>query len=84
VRAWSRFVMALMVRHPEGVQELTDVARQSAREFEEDFRTNYDQYRLPSDPETFDEYKKGMKLGQAYEAEIAIRLLERLMDICPR
>jgi Protein of unknown function (DUF4238) len=81
--AWSRFVMSLMVRHPEGVQQLTDTAQQFAREVEEDFRTNYDRYRTPSDPETFEEYKKGMKPGQAYEAETAIRLIQRLMDNRP-
>jgi Protein of unknown function (DUF4238) len=76
VSAWSRFVMALMVRHPEGVQQLTVIARQSAREVEEHLGTNYDQYRAPSDPETFEEYKKGMKSGQAYEAQTAISLLQ--------
>jgi hypothetical protein len=69
-----------MVRHPEGVRRLTDTGRQFAREIEEDFRTNYDRYRAPSDPETFEEYKKGMKPGQAYEAQTAISLIQRLMD----
>jgi hypothetical protein len=75
--------MSLIVRHPEGVQQLTDTARQFAREVEEDFGTNYDLYRTPSDPETFEEYKKGMKPGQAYEAQTAIRLIQRLMDNRP-
>jgi hypothetical protein len=78
--AWSRFLMSLMVRHPEGVRQRTDEARQFEREVEEEFRTNYDQHRRPGDPPTFEEYKKGMKPGQAYEAQTAIMLLQRLMD----
>jgi hypothetical protein len=77
---WSRFLMSLILRHPEGVQRLTDVARQFEREVEEDFKANYDQHRLPSDPPTFEEYRKGMKSGPVYEAQTAIMLLQRLMD----
>jgi hypothetical protein len=65
---------------PRGVRRLTDTARQFAREVDEDFKTNYDQLRLPSDPPTFEEYEKGMKPGQVYEAQTAIRLIQRLMD----
>jgi Protein of unknown function (DUF4238) len=78
--AWSRFLMSLIVRHPEGVQRLTGTARQFQREVEEEFRTNYDQHRLPSDPPTFEEYKRGMQSASVYEAQTAIMLLQRLMD----
>ena len=72
--------MSLILRHPEGVQRLTDVARQFEREVEEDFKANYDEHRMPSDPPTFEEYRKGMKSSRAYEAQTAIMLLQRLMD----
>jgi hypothetical protein len=49
-------------------------------EVEEDFKANYDQHRLPSDPPAFEEYRKGMKSGPVYEAQTAIMLLQRLMD----
>jgi Protein of unknown function (DUF4238) len=77
---WSRFLMSLILRHPEGVQRLTDMARQFERGVEEDFKANYDQHRQPSDPPVFEEYRKGMKPGPVYEAQTAIMLLQRLMD----
>jgi Protein of unknown function (DUF4238) len=78
--AWSRFIMSLIVRHPQGVQRLTDRARQFQREVEEEFRTNYSHHRRLSDPCTFEDYKKGMQSGLVYEAQTAIMLLQRLMD----
>jgi len=72
---WSRFLMSLILRHPEGVQRLTNVARQFQREVAEDFKANYDQHRLPSDPPAYEEYRKGMKSGPMYEAQTAIMLL---------
>ena len=63
--------MSLILRHPEGVQRLTDVTRQFQREVEEDFKPNYDQHRLLRDPPAFEECRKGMKSGAVYEAQTA-------------
>lgn len=54
--AWSRFVMALHLRHPDAMPELRAAAQRIWDGSGEDSQHEYERIRQPGDPATFDEY----------------------------
>jgi hypothetical protein len=76
--AWSRFVMTLLHRNPEAVAKWIGKAAQASAQAGEDFRANYATRRLPTDPETYEEYQ--LRAPEYYAARSAVTLLQKLMD----
>ena len=56
VSAWSRFVMALHCRHPDAMPELRAAAKAIWEGSGKAAQQEYERIRLPSDPDTYDEY----------------------------
>jgi hypothetical protein len=56
VSAWSRFVIAIHLRHPEAMPELRQAAKQIWDVSGVDYQARYEAIRKPEDPPTFDEY----------------------------
>jgi hypothetical protein len=75
---WSRFVMTLLHRNPEAMAKWSVKAAEIAAEAERRFRENYATLRLPTDPETYEEYQR--KPHGHYHAVTAVLLLQALMD----
>jgi hypothetical protein len=56
VSGWSRFVVDLMLRHPDAMPELRDAAKAIWEGSADTAQRQYETFRLPEDPETVDEY----------------------------
>jgi hypothetical protein len=56
VSAWSRFVVALHLRHPDAMPELRAAARSIWDGSGKSFQTDYEAVKKPEDPPTFDGY----------------------------
>jgi hypothetical protein len=56
VSAWSRFIVAIHLRHPDAMPELRDAAKSIWDESGADNQAYYEANRKPTDPPTFDEY----------------------------
>lgn len=56
VSAWSRFVIALHLRHPDAMPELRTAARAIWEGSGDAAQRQYELIRQPSDPQTFDDY----------------------------
>jgi hypothetical protein len=56
VSAWSRFVIAIHLRHPDAMPELRQAAKQIWHASGMDYQGRYEAIRKPEDPPTFDEY----------------------------
>jgi hypothetical protein len=56
VSAWSRFVVALHLRHPDGMPELRTAAKSIWDSSGKAFQADYEAIKKPEDPSTFDEY----------------------------
>jgi Protein of unknown function (DUF4238) len=56
VSAWSRFVIAIHLRHPDAMPELRQAAKQIWDASGVDYQTRYEAIRKPEYPPTFDEY----------------------------
>ncbi len=56
VSAWSRFVIAIHLRHPDAMPELRIAASNIWQASGGDSQMRYEAIRLPTDPATFDEY----------------------------
>jgi hypothetical protein len=56
ISAWSRFVIALHLRHPDAMPELRAAAKSVWDGGSEAYQARYDAIRQPEDPATFDEY----------------------------
>ena len=56
VSAWSRFVIAIHLRHPDAMPELRDAATSIWGASGADYQARYEAIRKPTDPPTFDEW----------------------------
>jgi hypothetical protein len=56
ISAWSRFVIALHLRHPDAMPELRAAAKSVWDGGGDTYQTQYEAIRKPEDPPTFDEY----------------------------
>jgi hypothetical protein len=54
--AWSRFVIAIHLRHPDAIPELREAAKRIWDASGADYQARYSAIKKPSDPPTFDEY----------------------------
>jgi hypothetical protein len=76
--AWSRFIMGLMFRNPEGVQRAKQAIAEGVPQALEHFRQRYNDLRRESDPTTFDEFLASMH-GDAIQ-RVTVSYLQRIMD----
>lgn len=74
---WSRFLLAQMVRTPEGMAGIRSLARQDCEKMRE-LREAYAARRLETDPPTVQEYLDQRKPN--YTDELAFTIARRLMD----
>jgi hypothetical protein len=77
--AWSRFIMTLMYRTPEGVERITRRMAAMLPETLVEARRNYPMTRRDTDPPTFDEFRGGLSDEDAVQAA-TVMALQRLMD----
>ena len=56
VSAWSRFVVAFHLRHPDAMPELRAAASSIWDSNGKSFQIDYEAIKKPEDPPTFDEY----------------------------
>lgn len=56
VSAWSRFIIAIHLRHPNAMPELREAAKSIWDASGIDYQARYEAIRQPTDPTTFDEY----------------------------
>lgn len=56
ISAWSRFVIALHLRHPDAMPEMRAAAQSIWDASGTDYQARYESIREPTDPPTFDEY----------------------------
>jgi len=56
ISAWSRFVIALHLRHPDAMPELRAAAKSVWEGSGDAYQAQYEAIRKPEDPPTFDEY----------------------------
>jgi hypothetical protein len=56
VSAWSRFIIAIHLRHPDAMPELRKAAKSIWDASGVDYQARYEAIRQPTDPPTFDEY----------------------------
>jgi hypothetical protein len=56
VTAWSRFVLAIHLRHPDAMPELREAAKNIWDASGVDYQARYEAVRKSTDPPTFDEY----------------------------
>lgn len=54
--AWSRFLLSLMMRHPDVMTEVRVAAKSLWSKGGDEVELNYEKFRKPEDPETFAEY----------------------------
>jgi len=54
--AWSRFLMSLLVRHPDVMSEFRAAAKSLWSKGRDETQLNYEKIRKPEDPETIEEY----------------------------
>lgn len=76
--AWSRFVIALYLRHPDAMPELRAAAKNIWEYTGEDAKRRYDQMRQPEDPATYNEYLASCDQHTASKA--TMRLIIGLFD----
>jgi len=77
--AWSRFLMSLIHRNPEG---MTRIGAKVAAEFpvllETTVRSHYQSLRIETDPGTFEEFRS--RITQTEIDEVHLRVMHRIMD----
>lgn len=56
ISAWSRFVIALHLRHPDGMPELRAAAKSVCDSSGDAYQAQYEAIKKPDDPPTFDEF----------------------------
>ena len=54
--AWSRFLISLLIRHPDVMSEFRAAAKSLWSKGGDEVQRNYQKLRKPEDPETFEEY----------------------------
>jgi Protein of unknown function (DUF4238) len=78
VNAWSRFLMSLMMRHPDVMSELRAAAKSLWAKGHDDTQRNYEKIRKPEDPETFEEY--AVTIDPLIEVKVRLNLIIRAFD----
>jgi hypothetical protein len=77
--AWSRFLMSLIYRNPEGMTRIgTKVAAEFPTLLETTVRSHYQSRRIETDPETFEEFQS--KITQKEIDEVHLLVMHRIMD----
>jgi hypothetical protein len=75
---WSRFVLSLIHRNPEKIAWIKDEVQRGLDVRFQEVRDNYENFRRPSDPQTFDEY---ITLnGANSQAKAFAMLLQSMVD----
>jgi hypothetical protein len=76
--AWSRFIMALMVRNPESLEKYKNVAAAIFQEARSNIEALYAKERKPSDPPTYAEYSE--RHGPYPLGRTIVRVVQTLAD----
>ncbi len=76
--AWSRFLIALPIRHPEPFEEIKAIIRRIVDIQDQDFQQRYEATRTEGMPPTFNEHVQSMVPGG--RAGIVLHFLQRVMD----
>jgi hypothetical protein len=76
--AWSRFLLSLLLRHPDVMIEFRAAAKSLWAKGGEDTQRNYEKIRKPEDPETFEEYAAA--IDPLIEVKVGVNLIIRAFD----
>jgi hypothetical protein len=76
--AWSRFLMSLLMRHPDVMKEFRTAARSLWLKGHTDTQLNYERIRTPDDPEIFEEY--AATIDPLIEIKVRLNLIIRAFD----
>jgi hypothetical protein len=55
---WARFIYSLILRTPEALQKMDVALKEEAEKVVDRYKSRYPEIRTPSDPETFEEFRK--------------------------
>ena len=75
---WSRFVISLILRAPEEIRYFFDEIKMHVLDAEREFEENYATQRLPTEPATFEEFKRNRPTNPAGRA--AAMLIQKIID----
>jgi hypothetical protein len=75
---WSRFVMSLIHRAPEEIRYFFAEAKKHVQDAERLFEENYTSLRLPTEPATFEEFKRYRPTNP--EGRAAAMLIQNIID----
>jgi hypothetical protein len=78
VTAWSRFLISLVMRHPDVMREFRAAAKSLWSKGGGETQKNYEQIRKPEDPETFEEY--ATRIDPLLEVKVRLRLILSAFD----
>jgi hypothetical protein len=76
--AWSRFLMSLLMRHPDVMSEFRAATKSLWSKGRDETQRNYEKIRKPEDPETFEEY--AATIGPLIEVKVRLNLILRAFD----
>jgi hypothetical protein len=76
--AWSRFLLSLLLRHPDVMTEFRSATKSLWLKGGEETQRNYEKIRKPENPETFDEYAATM--DPLIEVKVRLNLILRAFD----
>jgi Protein of unknown function (DUF4238) len=76
--AWSRFLMSLLMRHPDVMTEFRAAAKSLWLKGKDETQLNYEKIRKPEDPLTFEEY--ATTVDPLIEVKIRLNLILRAFD----
>lgn len=78
MRDWARFLHCLMLRNPEYVSAMSRLLSENVGDYVDEIKDRYLTERAPSDPETFEEYKKQFLTNPLNT--FAPRIINRIVD----
>jgi hypothetical protein len=76
--AWSRFLISLIMRHPDVMTEFRAAAKSLWLKGKDDTQRNYEKIRKPEDPDTFEEY--AATVDSLIEVKVRLNLIIRAFD----
>ena len=76
--AWSRFLLSLLMRHPDAMREFRNAAKSLWLKGQDDTQLNYEKIRKPEDPLTFEEY--AATIDPLIEIKVRLNLILRAFD----
>jgi hypothetical protein len=76
--AWSRFLVSLLLRHPDAIAEFKSAIPRILTASAGDLEANYKSFRKPSDPLTFLEYSQGR--GPEQPNRLQLYILQGMLD----